>query len=736
MRRIAWAIFALLSAVSPLAAACAPEQLAAAIDRYASDPFSVRTWRVLKGLSDPGIKPDAACFKDYSGKVLDQHLRIFGPDHPYIQQWLSVQSAVQAACNGELVSELPPPREFTGALALAQTADRDFQQAALVFETDRAKALPLFRAIASSASPHRAFARYRVAWLLTFAQNAGEARREVDAILADSSLAQVHGATKALVPYILLIGDTAKVWQGFFREAAAAVDAPQLDPAAYRRAQEAMAGLGQFRDPPDVWEDGRRLEMVTITGSLARATKDAPLAQWLIAGQAAQAYRTASAWHATAGETVPDVVGAQLDRAVALIEPASPLAAEALRALQEKPSEALWPRTKAAAAAAETTCGTAPDTALAGLLLHNAARISAQAGAYAEAIDGLTAFPAKSSTAYATAVRELGRVLLARNAMEQGRDYRDRLLTPEFLAALPADKSAGLVALAMGFARDNTEYEADLARHPAKTRLAELNLLSIAKLRDYARYPTLFSAVERAQLIRAAWARAFALGQIPDKRFTNELYIFNPEIRAIFDRIGIEYPKISPEHRLLLTVLRSPRLNTVIAPGEDAATALDSFQRNDRNWWCPLELDRHLAAVRADFDRLAGAGPQSQREAVLKAGLAERGVKWDELAALAKAPGAPELLTTRAITWAKASKGADGAPEALALAIRVTQYGCNRHGSHEAYSRGAYELLQAKFGATAWAAQTPRWYGCMRTGLPAGDTACTAERWPGQELLK
>ena len=90
-----------------------------------------------------------------------------------------------------------------------------------------------------------------------------------------------------------------------------------------------------------------------------------------------------------------------------------------------------------------------------------------------------------------------------------------------------------------------------------------------------------------------------------------------------------------------------------------------------------------------------------------------KAVAWKEVASLAKAPSAPQLLAQQAIRWGKASKGDDGAPEALALAVRATRYGCRWHGSVKAYSKPAQEMLKAKFATSSWTAQTPYWFDCL-----------------------
>ena len=148
--------------------------------------------------------------------------------------------------------------------------------------------------------------------------------------------------------------------------------------------------------------------------------------------------------------------------------------------------------------------------------------------------------------------------------------------------------------------------------------------------------------------------------------------------------------------------------------------SIDSFDHNDKNWWCPLEPDRDLLALRSEFDAVTGNATtewdkeeiaavvdtarkpmlDQAREKSLKVNPAVRDIGWKEIGALTNMPSAPKRLTERAIAWGKRSKGDDGAPEALALAVRTTRYGCNWHGGHGAYSKAAHDLLKAKFGGT------------------------------------
>ena len=258
---------------------------------------------------------------------------------------------------------------------------------------------------------------------------------------------------------------------------------------------------------------------------------------------------------------------------------------------------------------------------------------------------------------------------------------------------------------------------------------------------------------------------------IPSPENTELLYTLNPAMGAAAAKVEADFPKTGPARRQLLTILRSPRYNIVVAGPtdwnpqslkQDNFTDIDAFDHNDndKNWWCPLEIDRQLGALRAGADAVLGTSELARvrqqrlqlvydpamhlaidgnRDAILKAHPIVKSADWRELDALAAMPSAPRKLAQAAIRWGKASKGGDGAPEALALAVRTTRYGCNWHGSHAAYSSAAQKLLQKKFKDTPWARQTPYWFGCQRQEDSASHnaaTVCEPKTWPKQAPLK
>jgi hypothetical protein len=282
-----------------------------------------------------------------------------------------------------------------------------------------------------------------------------------------------------------------------------------------------------------------------------------------------------------------------------------------------------------------------------------------------------------------------------------------------------------------------------------------------------AKNEALFSPQERALFIRTAWTRLFARGRAPERAMTEELYALNPDVKVVADKVATDYPKATDPNRRLLTILRSPRMGILInAPGvwepitmtgEGNVTAIDSFDHNDKNWWCPFEPDRQLAGLRNDLDNVTGnarasaaakdlepvlepealAGLAAKRESVLRSHPVVRSIRWSEIKGLGSMPSAPRMLASSATRWGKAARKDDtGAAEALALAIKATRYGCNWHGGHGGYSKAAYAVLHAKFGTTPWATQTPYWFDCVnfydQTSTTGGK--CPSPSWPKQKI--
>ncbi len=724
------------------------------------------------------------CRIGYSLQVLQSHIAMLGKDNAYVQQWLRVQGKVLQVCSNPDTTDvaLPDPIETDPAHPTMQVEDRAYQEATIAFYKNKPKAIELFRAIAATDSPHKAASRYNIANLMANSKDVAAARAEANAILTDQSLAAVHDITQELLGYIANLEDTPAGWTALIDDSIKVIETPTKDilasdklKADFARALNDInyAGIRGKRD--DWWLTGTLPENPTISKAILDASRH-PIVLWMMAGQTLQENYQAAPW-SLVGDKWQQRATSYFDQALAVTPsgaqmPALPL--DVLNTLRVKPDdatrEALWGKVHGAFDAAQKSCGDAPETAALGTYLAQAVRVSAATGHFDQAYEELGKLPLQASSFYQyNVVQKLGQYLLGQGMAAEGRRMRDKLLTSSYMSAMPASMSPGVTdgfANFLGWvAEDEVHWKSALARNSQKTANPVLNFLPAKTLWALADDP-MFSSDQKALLTRVAWTRVYARGGTPTAAETDKLHASNPKLKESADKVAAEFPKLRPERQRLLTVLRNPRLGILVnapdlwSPMEtvDDWSDVSSGDHNDRNWWCPLETDRQLAGLRTDLKNTAGmidsddysyrglAAVYDQKlrdslvpkmDGLLKQHPMIKAVNWKDVAALAGMPSAPRLLSQSAIPWGKASKGDDGAPEALALAVKTTRFGCNWHGRHRAYSEAAQQLLKRKFGSTAWAKQTPYWFDCQRMEWDKDYNkvaVCTAKTWPKQDL--
>ncbi len=805
--------------VSPVFAqtACTPEKLNAAIDAYSSDPFGVAAWRKMTGLGDPGLEgssyaydgfeirdawkklvnetaPDLQSVADvdyncrmaYPLQTLQERIAKFGKTSNYVKLWLRGQETAIAACSGRTASVVvaPPPELLKPDEDALFKHDSAYQKASAAFYTDKTSAIQQFKMIGTSSSPHRAAARYNLANLLANAKNVVDARAEAKAILADPALASVHDITLELLGYIANIEDTAEGWSELIdrevetlSQPLTAITATDKSGAAYMKALYDIGYAGVTDKQDDWWVSNTLPADPTLSKALADAARKHPMVLWMMAGQSVNKPYGQAPW-ALVGDTWQTWSASYVDRAQALQSTALPeLPKRVLESLKAKPDNAtragLWTQALDAAMKANASCGDAPDTGTLALLALQAVRVSAMAKRFDEIYDNLPKLKLDGSTSLTKVILpKLMQHILASGNVEEGRRLRDRLLTDTFLASLAGDNQIDqrdTYARFLAFvAEDDAQWVEAVTLMTVKLSPQLFNLLPASTLRKLGDN-TGFSAEQRALLKRASWVRNYATGARNSDKTTADIFAANPELAAARAVVAKEFPRLKPDLVLLLTILRNPRFGVLLNSSDwsdpieakrDVFNGLDDTDPNDKNWWCPLEIDRQLGAIRRDLDdatlmsnvkdydsknlaalldKDAIIKADQRRDAVLRRHPMIKAVDWAEVSRLVKAPSAPQFLAKSAMGWAKASKGDDGAPEALALAVRATRYGCRWHGSVKAFSKPTQELLKAKYPTTTWATQTPYWFDCTDQQYDADYNMvknCKPRAWAKQAPLK
>lgn len=803
-------------------AACAPEKLSAAIDAFAAEPYGAATWRGLNGLGAPDATADGPSYSGYAAadawrkraaelapdmpelqntpyecrlsyplEVLNTRVAQLGAADPYIKQWLKSQARVLKSCEGAGADQtaLPAAIEVKPELVQTQSDDRAYQEASVAFYgPDKAKAVQMFKDIAAGNSVHKAASRYNMANLLANAKNLTEARAEAAAILADPALASVHSITKELQGYIANLEDTAESWTTLIdntvatlSQSAAAVMANEKSQGEYAAALYDIDFVGVRGKQDDWWVRGQLPENPTLSKAIVDASRKHPMALWMMTGQSVNSMYNRAPW-SMIGPKWNAWAASYVDRAMALSPAGTGISGlskdmiDALKAGSDDASRtALWGKVKAAADKAQTTCGDAPDTAAVMGLAMQATRLAATTGKYEEIYANLKASPIATSKSYLDILLpKLMQHVLATGNVEEGRRLRDALITPELFASIGKrqDYERGPISDSLsdfmfwiaedeGKALDALKHSTSALSNPV------LNLQSAKTLRRLADSDA-FNADQKALLARAAWTREFARGRTPKTADTEKMLALNPDAKAALEAVKAAYPKLKSDRQWLLTILRNPRFGILVNSPDwtdaleakrDSFAAIDAYDHNDKNWWCPLETDRQLGALRKALDEdssvFAARGYNADnlkpvlednalvvadeaRESLLKAHPMVNAVDWAEVSKLASAASAPKALTGAAVRWARNTRRDDGAPEALALATKVVRYGCNWHGGHKAYSKPAQELLQARFADTTWAKQTPYWFDCVSNEWDASGnkvTTCKSKEWPTQKPL-
>lgn len=810
-------VFGLNISAAFAAETCSPEKLTASVDRFFSDPYGAPAWRQLHGLGTPTIEASSVdymnwqsidawkkyvseiapeitgaqdagydCRMNYPWQVLQKRVADLGKDSAYIKQWLRSQSVVLAACGNTQNSstDLPPPlADLKPELSALQADDRAYQTASIAFYKDKPAAIELFKAIANSNSPHKAYAKYNVANLLANNKDVVAARAKARAILADASLAPVHAITQELLGYISNIEDTPAGWTDLIDSTIAVLSKPEAEIMAseklktdYGRALYDLPYAGVTTKQDDWWIKGELPENPTLSKAVADVARTSPMALWIMTSQSVNANYDRLSW-AMIGDKWNGWTSSYVDRAMALTPAATGITGlskdvvDALKATSDEASRAkLWAEAKAAADAVSSSCGVAPEAAALGPMLTYAVRLSALANKFDEIYAGLDAMPIKATQTYQTnVVYKLAQYILATGNVEEGRRLRDKVLNAAFFSSGTADQQQRLKSQFSDYlawvAEDQSKWDAALTLSDSKLESTLFNLLPAKTLAGLASDDQ-FSATQKALLLRAAWTRDYARGLNPD---STAMLAANPQIKAEYELVQKAFPKLAAKRQWQLTILRQPRFNILVnSPDSYEAmdtenanfSALDGYDHNDKNWWCPLETGRQMHALRQSFDAASGVDlyldyHQKQTEPVYDAKLAEhmatarekllrqhpmvKAINTKEVRALEKIASAPANLTRAALSWGKSSTGTDGAPEALALAVKATHYGCSWHGGHKAYSKPAQELLQSKFGSTQWAKDTPYWFDCMEMVYDKDFNkvaSCKPHQWPKDSLPK
>ena len=145
----------------------------------------------------------------------------------------------------------------------------------------------------------------------------------------------------------------------------------------------------------------------------------------------------------------------------------------------------------------------------------------------------------------------------------------------------------------------------------------------------------------------------------------------------------------APPFDQVITLLKTPGMKRDVDPGYGRNTAqVDKIDYFRDNWWCsPNAPDIQDLAFLSDADRKQVAAETEKRSIAT----------------------GPDWLAAQTIAFAQAHPEDPRVPEALALAVRSTRFGCTDSQTGE-FSQRAFNLLHTGYPDSDWTKKTPYWF--------------------------
>ncbi|HYL38803.1 MAG TPA: hypothetical protein VEV17_22990 [Bryobacteraceae bacterium] len=591
--------------------------------------------------------------------TLGDRLARYGAANPELLDWLRGQDDVFANCSGSPVNPNPPPE---GGSAWLQ-ADRAYQIAAASFyagDFDRAEAE--FRAIAADQrSPWRTSAPYLVArcsirraTLSHQPEAMMQAQTQLENILKNDSLKPVHAAAASLLAFVNA----------------------RLDPD--RRLHELSQSILAKTPSPSLAQDFTDYLFLFYKLDWSKLNQPDDLTDWLstFLVSPAPADHALERWRAT--QSLPWLVAA-LTRSQAGAPP------DLLQAADQVQSDS-----PAYATVAFQTVR----------LLENS-KESADARRRLDAILAeRTKYPPSTANLF---LAERMRVAESWEAF-----LRYALRVPvgsgyDYESEAPIDPAADPQLKAFAGGRPIFDMDATTVLN----RQIPLHLVADAVERGALPAPL------RSVVARAAWARAVLLD---DDAVAEPLARLLQKIEPAWNQPLGDYLKAADRSAKRFSaaylMLRNPGARPYLDPGFGRLTPIGKLDSFRDNWWCaPAKGEQGAGspgmgwAWSPPMSLLYGAS-RPQATFLTEADQAQAAQEWAKLAGF---PGAPSFLSAVALEYVKAHPNDPRAPEALALAVRSTRYGCADADTGK-QSKAAFQLLHARYASTDWAKKTRYWY--------------------------
>jgi hypothetical protein len=218
--------------------------------------------------------------------------------------------------------------------------------------------------------------------------------------------------------------------------------------------------------------------------------------------------------------------------------------------------------------------------------------------------------------------------------------------------------------------------------------------LPLSLLKQLAVHPDLPDYL-RAQVALSAWMRAVLLNDDASATaLAPELGQLIPELKPFMASYTKAKDSKTKQYEAVWAMLKNPATRPIVDFGTGRQSAFGDIDDFRDNWWCilPNAAETATAPSFLSKEQLAQAKDENTKLAV----------------------SGSNFLATKTSEWAAFAPKETRLPEALALAVKATRYGCQNCDTGKA-SKAAFDILKARFATSDWKKKTPYWFkdeGC------------------------
>ncbi len=217
--------------------------------------------------------------------------------------------------------------------------------------------------------------------------------------------------------------------------------------------------------------------------------------------------------------------------------------------------------------------------------------------------------------------------------------------------------------------------------------------LPLSMLKQLAVHPDLPDYL-RAQVALSVWVRAVLLNdEATASTIAPELGQLVPELKPFMAAYSQTADSKAKLYEAVWAMLKNPATRPVIDSGTGRQATFNEIENYRDNWWCILpDAQTSVAPAFVTKEQLALAKAENDKLAI----------------------SGSNFLAIKTSEWATFAPKEKRLPEALALAVKATRYGCQNCDTAKA-SKTAFDILKARFGSSDWKKKTPYWFkdeGC------------------------